>query len=177
MVTFNTPYVEERMMQKEDSAPDSHQQKGYLKHSVRATYSIIPSERQVKQILWRLGIPVHMRGYLYLKSAILYVVTNSAPFYLLTKEIYPFVAKKYGSTASCVERDIRYVINVAWLCGGMDEWNAMHGFTAWKTTSTPTNSEFIAMISDYLLEQTRRKCSKRSVTCKTSVKRKQNKPW
>lgn len=176
MITFNTPYAEESTVQKEDSESESHRQKGYLKHSVRATYSMIPSERQVKQILWRLGIPVHMRGYLYLKSAILLVVMHAEPFYMLTKEIYPSVAKKYGSTVSCVERDIRYVIEVAWSCGGMDEWNAMHGFTTWRTTSTPTNSEFIAMIADYLLEQTRRKCSKRSVTCKTSVKRKQNKP-
>lgn len=176
MAKFNIPYAEERKVQKEESPSASHQQKGYLKHSVRAGYSIIPSERQVKQILWRLGVPVHMRGYLYLKSAILLVITHAEPFYMLTKEIYPSIAKKYGSTVSCVERDIRYVISAAWSCGGMDEWNAMHGFTTWKTTSTPTNSEFIAMIADYLFELNRQKCLNRSFKCKISARKRHHKP-
>ena len=110
----------------------------------------IDIEILVTQVIHEVGIPAHIKGYQYLRHAIMMVVDNLEIINSITKKLYPNVAKKYNTTSSRVERAIRHAIEVAWDRGDTDVLNAVFGYTIANSKGKPTNSEFIAMIADKL---------------------------
>ena len=107
-------------------------------------------ETQVTQIIHQIGVPAHIKGYQYLRTAILLTIKDSDIINSVTKILYPSVAKKYQTTTSRVERAIRHAIEVAWDRGDVDTLNSYFGYTIQNNRGKPTNSEFIAMIADNL---------------------------
>ena len=107
-------------------------------------------ESQVTKVIHQIGVPAHIKGYQYLRTAILLTVKDSDIINSVTKELYPSVAKKYQTTTSRVERAIRHAIEVAWDRGDVDTLNSYFGYTIQNNRGKPTNSEFIAMIADNL---------------------------
>ena len=107
-------------------------------------------ETQVTRIIHQIGVPAHIKGYQYLRTAILMTVKDSDIINSVTKVLYPSVAKKYSTTTSRVERAIRHAIEVAWDRGDVDTLNSYFGYTIQNNRGRPTNSEFIAMIADNL---------------------------
>lgn len=107
-------------------------------------------EIQVTEILHQIGVPAHIKGYHYLRDSIIMAIETPDIINAVTKQLYPNVAKKYNTTASRVERAIRHAIEVAWDRGDVDILNSYFGYTIHNTRGKPTNSEFIAMISDRL---------------------------
>ena len=107
-------------------------------------------ETQVTKIIHQIGVPAHIKGYQYLRSAIIMAINDSEIINSVTKILYPSVAKKYSTTTSRVERAIRHAIEVAWDRGDIDTLNSYFGYTVQQGRGKPTNSEFIAMISDNL---------------------------
>lgn len=107
-------------------------------------------ELMVTEIIHQIGVPAHIKGYHYLREAIILSVKNSDIVNSVTKLLYPTVAKTHGTTASRVERAIRHAIEVAWDRGDIDVLNSYFGYTVQTDRGKPTNSEFIAMISDKL---------------------------
>ncbi len=107
-------------------------------------------ESQVTQIIHQIGVPAHIKGYQYLRTAILLTIQDSDVINSVTKVLYPSVAKKYSTTTSRVERAIRHAIEVAWDRGDVDTLNSYFGYTIQNNRGKPTNSEFIAMIADNL---------------------------
>ncbi|QSX06810.1 sporulation transcription factor Spo0A [Sedimentibacter sp. zth1] len=111
-------------------------------------------EAKITDILHEVGVPAHIKGYQYLRTAIIDVVNNVELLGAITKELYPSIAIKYSTTASRVERAIRHAIEVACNRGKIETINNIFGYTIHNNKGKPTNSEFIAMISDKLrLEQ------------------------
>ncbi|MBE6679831.1 MAG: sporulation transcription factor Spo0A [Ruminococcaceae bacterium] len=107
-------------------------------------------ETQVTQIIHQIGVPAHIKGYQYLRTAILMTINDSEIINSVTKVLYPSVAKKFSTTTSRVERAIRHAIEVAWDRGDVDTLNSYFGYTIQNNRGKPTNSEFIAMIADNL---------------------------
>ena len=107
-------------------------------------------ETQVTKIIHQIGVPAHIKGYQYLRTAILLTIDDNEIINSVTKILYPSVAKKYQTTTSRVERAIRHAIEVAWDRGDVDTLNAYFGYTIQNNRGKPTNSEFIAMIADNL---------------------------
>ena len=107
-------------------------------------------EAQVTKIIHRIGVPAHIKGYQYLRTAIIMTIEDSDIINSVTKILYPSVAKVYSTTSSRVERAIRHAIEVAWERGDIDTLNSYFGYTIQNTRGKPTNSEFIAMIADNL---------------------------
>ena len=107
-------------------------------------------ETQVTKIIHQIGVPAHIKGYQYLRTAILLTISDSEVINSVTKVLYPSVAKKYQTTTSRVERAIRHAIEVAWDRGDVDTLNSYFGYTIQNNRGKPTNSEFIAMIADNL---------------------------
>lgn len=107
-------------------------------------------EKDVTEILHEIGIPAHIKGYLYLRTAILKTYENIDFLGQITKVLYPEIAKVYATTPSRVERAIRHAIEVAWNRGNVDAIDDIFGYTISASKAKPTNSEFIAMISDKL---------------------------
>ena len=105
-------------------------------------------EMQVTEIIHQIGVPAHIKGYQYLRDAILMAVEDGEIINAVTKRLYPAVAKRHGTTSSRVERAIRHAIEVAWDRGDVDTLTAYFGYTIHNERGKPTNSEFIAMISD-----------------------------
>ena len=99
-------------------------------------------------MLHELGIPAHIKGYQYLRDAITMVVKDQEMMGSVTKILYPAIAKKNQTTASRVERAIRHAIEVAWGRGKMETIDELFGYTISTGKGKPTNSEFIALISD-----------------------------
>ncbi len=104
-------------------------------------------------MLQEIGIPAHIKGYQYLRDALMLTVRDTRFLSGITKELYPKVAEKYGSTTSRVERAIRHAIEVAWNRGQMEIINDMFGYTVQEEKGKPTNSEFIAMLVDKIRMQ------------------------
>lgn len=116
-----------------------------------ATYDL---ETKVTNILHEIGVPAHIRGYHYMREAIIMSVNDMDVLNYITKELYPSIAKKCNTTPSRVERAIRHAIEVAWNRGKVDAIDALFGYTVNNHKGKPTNSEFIALIADRLrLEQ------------------------
>ncbi len=107
-------------------------------------------EAQVTKIIHQIGVPAHIKGYQYLRTAILMTIDDNDVINSVTKILYPTVAKKYQTTTSRVERAIRHAIEVAWDRGDVDTLNSYFGYTIQNSRGKPTNSEFIAMIADNL---------------------------
>ena len=107
-------------------------------------------ELMVTEIIHQIGVPAHIKGYHYLREAILLSIKNSEIINSVTKLLYPTVAKNHSTTSSRVERAIRHAIEVAWDRGDIDVLNSYFGYTIQNDRGKPTNSEFIAMISDKL---------------------------
>ena len=107
-------------------------------------------ESQVTKVIHQIGVPAHIKGYQYLRSAILMTVSEGEIINSVTKVLYPSVAKQYKTTSSRVERAIRHAIEVAWDRGDVDTLNSYFGYTIHTGRGKPTNSEFIAMIADNL---------------------------
>ncbi len=112
-------------------------------------------EIKVTEILHEIGVPAHIKGYHYLRDSIIMSVEKPEIINAVTKQLYPSVAKKYDTTSSRVERAIRHAIEVAWDRGDIDVLNSYFGYTIHNDRGKPTNSEFIAMISDRLRLQIR----------------------
>ncbi len=107
-------------------------------------------ETEITNIIHEIGVPAHIKGYMYLREAITMVVNDMELLSAVTKELYPSIAKKYNTTASRVERAIRHAIEVAWGRGQVDAINKLFGYTINTEKGKPTNSEFIAIIADKL---------------------------
>ncbi|MDY4977172.1 MAG: sporulation transcription factor Spo0A [Clostridia bacterium] len=105
-------------------------------------------ETRVTKIMHEVAIPAHIKGYQYLREAILLVIDDVDLLNAITKQLYPAVAKKFGTTHSRVERAIRHAIEVAWDRGDPEVLSSYFGYTIHTNRGKPTNSEFIAMISD-----------------------------
>lgn len=114
-------------------------------------------ECAVTEIIHEIGIPAHIKGYQYLREAIVRVVEDMDIINAVTKELYPNVAREFHTTPSRVERAIRHAIEVAWDRGDVDVLHQYFGYTVSNIKGKPTNSEFIAMIADKLSMQ-RRAC-------------------
>ncbi|MBE7042020.1 MAG: sporulation transcription factor Spo0A [Ruminococcaceae bacterium] len=105
-------------------------------------------ETRVTKIMHEVAIPAHIKGYQYLREAIMLVIDDVDLLNAITKQLYPMVAKKFATTHSRVERAIRHAIEVAWDRGDPDVLSSYFGYTIHTNRGKPTNSEFIAMISD-----------------------------
>ena len=117
-------------------------------YMVSAEYERQNLESDVTQILHEIGIPAHIKGYQYLRDAIILSVSDKEMLGSVTKILYPTIAKKRQTTSSRVERAIRHAIEVAWSRGKMDTINDLFGYTVSTGKGKPTNSEFIALIVD-----------------------------
>ena len=107
-------------------------------------------EQDVTDMIHEIGVPAHIKGYQYLRTAILMTIEDNDIINSVTKVLYPTVAKQYQTTTSRVERAIRHAIEVAWDRGDVDTLNSYFGYTIQNNRGKPTNSEFIAMIADNL---------------------------
>lgn len=132
-----------RLLKNQNSKPTAaqKQQHGYDRYGI---------EVKVTEILHQIGVPAHIKGYHYLRDSIITAVEKPEIINAVTKQLYPTVAKKYETTSSRVERAIRHAIEVAWDRGDVDILNSYFGYTIHNGRGKPTNSEFIAMISDKL---------------------------
>lgn len=110
----------------------------------------LKNESAVTKIMHEVGVPAHVRGYNYLREAILLIIDNVSLIGAITKELYPAIAIKYGSTPSRVERAMRHAIELAWERGNYDAISRLFGYTVNIERGKPTNSEFVAIIADKL---------------------------
>ncbi len=107
-------------------------------------------EASITSVIHEIGVPAHIKGYLYLREAISMVYNDIELLGSITKVLYPDIAKKFNTTASRVERAIRHAIEVAWSRGNVDSISSLFGYTVSMSKAKPTNSEFIAMVADKL---------------------------
>lgn len=107
-------------------------------------------EAEVTSVIHEIGVPAHIKGYQYLRDAIIMVINDMDILNSITKQLYPSIAKQYNTTPSRVERAIRHAIEVAWSRGKMDTIDKLFGYTVNNGKGKPTNSEFIALIADRL---------------------------
>lgn len=114
------------------------------------TSQIKISEIEITEILKKIGVPCHIKGYYYLKEAISLVIQDDTYRDGVTKKLYPDIAKKYGTTSSRVERAIRHAIEVAWERGSTKKQTEVFENTIDDSRGCPTNSEFIATLTEYL---------------------------
>ena len=112
-------------------------------------------ETMVTNVIHEIGVPAHIKGYQYLREAIIIAVGDMEVINAITKVLYPQVAKTFSTTPSRVERAIRHAIEVAWDRGDLDTLQRFFGYTVSNTKGKPTNSEFIALIADRLQLQLR----------------------
>lgn len=136
--------LREKPVQKENDLQinlDDHEKERLMK---------LELESEITSLLHEIGIPAHIKGYMYLRTAILETYLNVDFLGQITKVLYPEIARKYSTTSSRVERAIRHAIEVAWNRGNIDAIDDIFGYTISASKAKPTNSEFIAMISDKL---------------------------
>jgi two-component system response regulator (stage 0 sporulation protein A) len=123
---------------------------------VKTSQVSMPSPRannldaNITNVIHEIGVPAHIKGYLYLREAISMVYNEVDLLGAITKSLYPRIAEKYNTTPSRVERAIRHAIEVAWSRGNMDSIRSLFGYTINVSKAKPTNSEFIAMVADKL---------------------------
>lgn len=108
------------------------------------------TEAEITELLHTLAVPAHIKGYQYLREAISLTLQNMDLINSVTKELYPMVAKRFGTTPSRAERAIRHAIEVAWDRGDVDVLSGFFGYTIRSDRGKPTNSEFIALVADRL---------------------------
>ena len=119
----------------------------FLKQPVKKAINL---DASITSIIHEIGVPAHIKGYMYLREAISMVYNDIELLGSITKVLYPDIAKKYNTTASRVERAIRHAIEVAWSRGNIDSISNLFGYTVSMSKAKPTNSEFIAMVADKL---------------------------
>lgn len=132
--------------------------KSYSAREIKQYIALAPNEKKnqenlealVTNVIHEVGVPAHIKGYQYLREAIMLVVTNIDIINQITKQLYPEIAQKYHTTPSRVERAIRHAIEVAWGRGEQAVVESIFGYTVSASKGKPTNSEFIAMIADKL---------------------------
>ena len=142
---FTRPFDPELMAERIDAFAGFHPLAPDSSESRRSSFDL---EGLVTSIILEIGVPAHIKGYQYLREAIMLAVKEPDVINGVTKVLYPTVAKKNGTTASRVERAIRHAIEVAWDRGDVDVLNSYFGYTIHNLRGKPTNSEFIAMIAD-----------------------------
>ena len=143
------PFRNETILQRIKSS--GHAEKSvapYTDYTVYAEPSEEDLETQVTELLHEIGIPAHIKGYQYLRDAITISVEEKEMLVSVTKVLYPTIAKKHGTTSSRVERAIRHAIEVAWSRGQLEMIHEIFGYTVNSGKGKPTNSEFIALITD-----------------------------
>ncbi|RKL64918.1 sporulation transcription factor Spo0A [Salipaludibacillus neizhouensis] len=113
-------------------------------------YKPMNLDASITSIIHEIGVPAHIKGYMYLREAITRVYKDIELLGSITKVLYPEIAKHFNTTASRVERAIRHAIEVAWSRGNIESISKMFGYTVSVSKSKPTNSEFIAMVADKL---------------------------
>ena len=116
--------------------------------SLLSSYGTRDLEKDVTDMIHEIGVPAHIKGYQYLREAIMMSVEDVEMLGSITKVLYPTIAKKYQTTPSRVERAIRHAIEVAWSRGRMETLDALFGYTINTGKGKPTNSEFIALSAD-----------------------------
>ncbi len=121
-----------------------------VKHHSQETKPEKNLEASITSVIHEIGVPAHIKGYLYLREAISMVYKDIELLGSITKVLYPDIAKKFNTTASRVERAIRHAIEVAWSRGNVDSISSLFGYTVSMSKAKPTNSEFIAMVADKL---------------------------
>ncbi len=121
------------------------EEKGTAKEPAEKVYDL---EQDVTDIIHEIGVPAHIKGYQYLREAIMMSVREPAMISSITKVLYPTIARQFQTTPSRVERAIRHAIEVAWSRGRMETLDALFGYTVNTGKGKPTNSEFIALIAD-----------------------------
>ena len=121
-----------------------------VKSTAQAHFNNSDLEVLVSEIMHQIGVPAHIKGYQYLREAIILSINDTEMMNSVTKVLYPTVAKRFSTTSSRVERAIRHAIEVAWDRGDVDVLSSYFGYTIQNSRGKPTNSEFIAMISDKL---------------------------
>lgn len=124
---------------------DSHRVSAYENKS---DYMERNLEADVTNIIHEIGVPAHIKGYQYLRDAIMMSVNDAEMLNSITKLLYPSIAKRHKTTPSRVERAIRHAIEVAWSRGKMDTIDELFGYTVSNGKGKPTNSEFVALIAD-----------------------------
>ena len=105
-------------------------------------------EEQITNLFLTLGIPAHIKGYQYLREGVRMVLENHEVINRITKELYPGIARKFGTSPSKVERAIRHAIEVAWTRGKIENINQLFGYQVYTKNEKPTNGEFIALVAD-----------------------------
>ena len=144
---LSKPCNEESMLELMRQAVQSQQETGSFSPAL---------EGQVTAIIHEIGVPAHIKGYQYLREAILIAVQDMEVINAVTKVLYPEVANRFSTTPSRVERAIRHAIEVAWDRGDLETLQKYFGYTVNSAKGKPTNSEFIAMIADRLQLKMRR---------------------
>jgi two-component system response regulator (stage 0 sporulation protein A) len=132
---------------------------GFITREIKSQYIDISPEKKKSQenlealvtnVIHEVGVPAHIKGYQYLREAIMMVIRDTDVINQITKQLYPEIAGKYHTTPSRVERAIRHAIEVAWGRGEQTTVENIFGYTVSAAKGKPTNSEFIAMIADKL---------------------------
>ncbi len=133
---------------------EKEESKVFMQEPVRAKEHDL--EKDVTDTIHEIGVPAHIKGYQYLREAIMMAVEDIDMLNSITKILYPTIAKKFATTPSRVERAIRHAIEVAWSRGRMETLDALFGYTINTGKGKPTNSEFIALIADKIRLQYRK---------------------
>lgn len=147
MKPFDTEVVINRIKRAKDKKKGNRLQERYQPYEPVETKPR-NLEADVTNIIHEIGVPAHIKGYQYLRDAIMMSVEDMEMLNSITKILYPTIAKKYQTTSSRVERAIRHAIEVAWSRGKMDTIDELFGYTINTGKGKPTNSEFIALIAD-----------------------------
>lgn len=154
---FDINVLVQRMKELKNYQPE--QSKSFITREIKNQYIDIAPEKKKNQenlealvtnIIHEVGVPAHIKGYQYLREAIMMVVRDTEVINQITKQLYPEIAGRYHTTPSRVERAIRHAIEVAWGRGQADTVENIFGYTVSANRGKPTNSEFIAMIADKL---------------------------
>ncbi len=149
---FDMDVLVSRIRQLKDSSHNPIIRSDYVS-DVKSSYRA-PTQRnlevEVTNMMHEIGVPAHIKGYQYLRDAIMMVVKDLDIINSITKQLYPSIAREYNTTPSRVERAIRHAIEVAWSRGQVETIDALFGYTVSIGKGKPTNSEFIAMVADKL---------------------------
>lgn len=149
---FNLQLLGDRVREIAKGSKSHHEAKNSIASYVQPAYTSSPKnlEVEVTRVIHEIGVPAHVKGYQYLRDAIMLVVEEINYLGAVTKELYPAIAQKYDTTPSRVERAIRHAIELAWDRGDIEKINKFFGYTISGEKGKPTNSEFIAIIADRL---------------------------
>ncbi|MGB4372548.1 MAG: sporulation transcription factor Spo0A [Halanaerobiales bacterium] len=148
MKPFDLDKLAERIRQM--MKPPKGSSNGYVISSTKVSRKEVDLDVRITEVMHQLGVPAHIKGYIYLREAIELVIKDIEYLGAVTKELYPSVAAKYNTTPSRVERAIRHAIEVSWDRGNINALNKYFGSTVSANSGKPTNSQFIAKIADKL---------------------------